>query len=158
MTFARVGQSEIALQSGAAWWQIKTVLSDLRQSRHSRRLNMKMMISPPLQKTRLVVSSGKECRKLKHICLPNRERVPVSVRSGRTAPFLITSATRSRYCEQSQSHSGLSSIRRLTWAILTLSLIINGLYASQMLTVHAVVAFLTRNSAVVGAYQLQMRG
>ena len=52
----------------------------------------------PLQKTRLVVSRGKLCRKLNRIWHPKRLRVPVPVRSSRLCPVAITSRTRSRYC------------------------------------------------------------
>lgn len=52
----------------------------------------------PLQKTLLVVSSGKECRRLNLICVPNFEKVPVPVLSSLNAPFSITSSTMSRYC------------------------------------------------------------
>ena len=52
----------------------------------------------PLQKTRFVVRSGKECRRLKRIWRPKLEKVPVPVLSSLNAPLAITSPTRSKYC------------------------------------------------------------
>lgn len=52
----------------------------------------------PLQKTRFVVSTGNECRKLNLICVPNFEKVPVPVLSSLKAPFSMTSSTMSKYC------------------------------------------------------------
>ncbi len=52
----------------------------------------------PLQKTIFVVSSGKECRRLNLIWVPNLEKVPVPVLSSLNAPFSMTSSTISKYC------------------------------------------------------------
>lgn len=54
--------------------------------------------SAPRQKVRLVVSRGKECRRLKRIWVPNLDSVPVPVRSPFRLPVLMTSSTMSRYC------------------------------------------------------------
>ena len=62
---------------------------------------------PPLQKTRFVVRRGKVCRRLKRICPPNFETVPVPVRSALSTPVLMTSSISSRYCVKTVNKSQL---------------------------------------------------
>lgn len=73
--------------------------------------------APPRQKVRLVVSSGKECRRLKRIWQPNFERVPVPVRSPFKLPVFMMSPTMSRYCSANPAHAVQHlSMQKILWS------------------------------------------